>query len=463
MHHANIIVNYYPNNPNGERSQCCWEGCFSKNIDPSSGRIWTKKLPAAKGRGNCYHPSCWDKCHSEVNPHTFDSAYYSGLKTPIEDQEAESLDSIPVPEFKTPDKPDTPHVAPNDASAALEGLAKVLLGPLAGQLGSLTDISTKVDKALLEGRVKMDQQIEALNRIATESWSDEKLIDMIAKHAPIKASKIEVSWNGDTSKLEGLVHKDIPEIAEMLLVSREVYAYGAAGAGKTFMSKQIADLLGLDFQFFQFGKMSPESVIKGFIDGNGQKQEQRFLNSVPRKCLIVIDEFDRTPSHIAVLLNSLLANGYIDARGHEGPIFRGQECYILALGNTTMRGRDEYFPEAVAQEFPTLDRFKFYHVEYDADLETSISNGINPACRPWVKWVQALRPEAMSGKHGKVFATPRATYDGCKLLSHTSLSTERIVDATVFKGLDRSTRDKLVAQFPLTPVIEKRESMRVKS
>src|SRR5579871_3061229 len=419
----------------------------------------------SRGKGRSYHPKCWD------DQRDFDSYYTGTLPSgeyliqgepePSEDNET----PLPEPNPFTPPKDDVympvdtpkptpipePIPSPSEATTAIQALANVMLGPLASKIQSLENLDAKVDQAVSA----------AMSALNVQSIDETRVIDLVRKHS-VKESRIEFVTPDTTRKLEGLVHKDVPTIAEMLLVAQNVYIYGAAGAGKTFMARQIADLLGLEFHPFQISKMSPQSVLKGFIDGNGGKQEQRFINAVQRPSLIFFDEFDRWPSHITTFLNGFLANGYIDARGHEHPISRHSESYVLMAGNTSMRGRDEYFPEAVAQEFPTMDRAKFFHVEYDQNLEQGVALSINPNCTPWIQWVQGIRPEAMSGKHGKVFATPRATYDGAKLLGYTDLSATLVADACVFKGLDKSTREKLLTQFPLASLDSCRKTMRVK-
>ena len=284
---------------------------------------------------------------------------------------------------------------------------------------------------------------------------DEKRVLELIYENSIRESSIILTLDGRESRLEGFVHKSVPAIAETLAIHRNVYIWGAAGSGKTTMSAQIATLLTDGaLEIIQCGKLSPESTLKGFVDGHGNRQEQRFIEALQRECVIFLDEFDRWPSHLTTLLNSTLANGYIDARGHGAVIKRHDKCYILAAGNTTMRGRDEYFPEAIAQEFSTIDRFFYFHVEYDLELERGLSAAINPNAGPWARWVQTLRPEVMSGKHGKVVATPRASYEGAKMLRYAkSLTVESVADGTVFKGIDAATKSALLTQFPL-PIME---------
>lgn len=298
---------------------------------------------------------------------------------------------------------------------------------------------------LLKGKIQPANQKAELD--------ETRVIELILENG-VRESSITLTFEGTERKLEGFVHKDVSTIAEVLAVHRNVYIWGAAGAGKTTMASQIATLLTSGaLEVIQCGKLSPESSLKGFVDGHGNKQEQRFIEALQRECIIFLDEFDRWPSHLTTLLNSTLANGYIDARGHEKTITRHEKCYILAAGNTTMRGRDEYFPEAIAQEFSTIDRFFYFHVEYDVELERGIAKSINPKSNPWVKWVQKLRPEVMTGKHGKVVATPRASYEGAKLLLNArSLTVEQIADGTVFKGIDAATKQKLLEKFPLPEV-----------
>lgn len=311
--------------------------------------------------------------------------------------------------------------SPNGA----DGLAAVL-GPLAGAIAPYLE-----DR--IAGKVDEDRVLELIEQ-AINSTS---------------YTRIETTLNGEPlAKLEGAIHPQVPTILELLRCGANVYAYGPPGAGKTHLAAQVAQALNVPMHVFQLGKMSPESAIKGFIDASGTLREQEFLEAISSESLVFLDELDRWPAHLVTLLNSLLANGYIVARGH-GQVRRHDRCYILGAGNTAMRGRDDYFPEATAQEFSTLDRFAFVHVDYDSSLEDTISLAINPAAKPWVEWVRKLRPEALSGRHGKVLATPRAMYDGARYLRYTSLSVDAIARITVFKGISESTVTALLAQFPL--------------
>lgn len=384
-------------------SNCAYEKCFyGGRISVGQEFTWSRR-----GTKGVWHVDC---------------------KEAMEREQGTYSEPIAVAAF-TNDEPIT--ATTNKGTDQLLGiLTDALVGPITARLETL---ESRSDVQLDEGRI----------------------VELIHEHA-VRETSVTIDYNGEHRNLTGLVHKDVASIAELLTVHGNVYIHGAAGAGKTTMARQIAELLGACFEVFQMGKLSPESSIKGFIDGNGQKQEQRFIAAIQRPCLVFLDEFDRWPSHLATLLNSLLANGYIDARGHDTHIYRHPKCYILAAGNTTMRGRDEYFPEAVAQEFSTIDRFAYFHVDYDLDLERAVSQEINPCADAWVRWVQALRPEAMSGKHGKVVATPRASYEGSKLIRYTSLSLDAIADALVFKGIERSTRDKLVTMFPLPTITQRK-------
>lgn len=389
---------------------CRLDDCSVENKKISTGDqiVWVRRGPNAK---KIYHKDCYTKLTSKENDETETETETEGFK-------------LPPPEPKNGELPTPKLSEKTEENQAMKFLAD-----------------------------KLTPFLEKTLQIDNSNIDEEKVLELVKQYS-VKEVHITVESPDGVKDLEGYVHKSVPEIVKLLpvVLNRAIYGYGGAGAGKTHMGKQIAELLGIEFQAFQYGKLSPESGLKGFMDGNGNKQEQRFIECLQKPSLIFFDEFDRWPSHLTTLLNSVLANGYIDARGHETHINRHNKCYILAMGNTTMRGRDEYFPEATQQEYSTMDRFYFYAIEYDTDLERALTLSFNPNAEPWMQWVQKIRPEAMSGKHGKVFATPRASYEGAKTLRYTDMSVENIADGTVFKGIDKVTKDKLLASYPLPKI-----------
>jgi hypothetical protein len=324
--------------------------------------------------------------------------------------------------------------------------------PAAGVTGASDPIGLLASAMFphMEARLKAKVDAGQVQRIVDERTADliESAIAQVKEWLkPVQV--LEVRLPDSVQRVEG-AHPKLADAVQLLQVCNAVYIYGPPGAGKTFAAEQIAKVLNARLVPFQAGKLSTESIIRSFTDANGKAQDTAFMDAYSEdNTLIFLDEFDRWPTHLQVLLNTALANGYLQSR--QGRIDRGKN-FILAAGNTNLRGRDEYFPEAQASEFSTLDRFACLNWPYDEAHEDSIAESINPKSKAWVAWIRKIRPEALSGKRGKVLATPRAMYDGAKALRCTTLTVDAIADAFVFKGIDKATRDYFVSAYPLPSI-----------
>jgi hypothetical protein len=326
----------------------------------------------------------------------------------------------------------------NNGSAG-NGSGLDLLGMIAGAVTPIvaSQVTEQVSKAL-QGR---------------DFLNEDRVLELVeqALDSCRPTTRIEIRESGKPTKVIEGAHEALPKTLRYLSIGLSVYWHGPAGGGKTHAAEQVADALSARFCPIQCGKLSSESVLKGLVTVSGQAAETAFADALAEShdspVLLFLDELDRWPSHLAVLLNSLLANGYIATR-HAGRVDRGKHLYILAAGNTNMRGRNDFFPEAVAQEFSTIDRFTFVAFNYDEALEERIALSLNPHALPWVNWVRSIRPEALSGKYGKILATPRASFDGAKALA-IGIPAADLASDLVFKGADEITRRHFLAAHPL--------------
>jgi hypothetical protein len=338
------------------------------------------------------------------------------------------------------------NVFPTDAAptgkvdAASGDVVGMLAAAMAPRLNSL--LNAKVDA----------QQVRSIVDDRVADLVEAAMVQLEQKLRPVHRLEVRLP-SGKVTQVDG-AHPKLKVAVELLQCNGILYIQGPAGAGKSHAAKQIATALGCKFVPMQAGKLSTESLIRGFTGANDQRCNTLFVDAYQADdTLIFLDEFDRWPVHLQVLLNTALANEYLQSTWGDVP--RGKN-YILAAGNTNLRGRDEYYTEAQASEFSTIDRFPFLHWPYDTAHEDSIVSSINPspAAKSWARWVRSIQSEALSGKRGKILATPRAMYDGAKALRLTSLSMEDLADTYVFKLVDRATRDYFVSAYPLPNVTE---------
>lgn len=233
-----------------------------------------------------------------------------------------------------------------------------------------TEESTKDEQALIAaiknlrggaidaGKVE-EIVLNVLNRMAKE---DHKKVSAVVKKARQNAKK-----DGEVycEKFERIVAK--------VARGNNVYLYGRAGSGKSHTAEQVAERLGLDF----YGQTTIQFAhdVRGYGDAGGNYQETPFFKAFAHGGLYFQDEYDRSNSEAAIVLNSALANGWYDfpivGRVNAHPDFR-----FMAAGNTLMKGADEEYVTGQIIDASCRDRFCcFFEVDYNHTVEMKIAGG----------------------------------------------------------------------------------------
>lgn len=233
----------------------------------------------------------------------------------------------------------------------------------------------------------------------------------------------------DTSSVElGTVHYNQSKLITMLAAGCNVYLYGPAGSGKTTAGKHCAKAFKLPFYFT--GKIDSEYLLLGFNNAQGETVRTQFREAYEHGGVFLFDEIDRSAPSAFTALNAALANGI--CAFPDGVIAMHKDFKCIAAGNTRMSGADNTYIAGQQQDASSVDRFAFLQWGYDEKLERALAS--NAA---WCEYVQAARAqvEARGINH---LITPRATLDGCKLLS-AGLSWQETSEAVLWKGLEPST------------------------
>ena len=91
-----------------------------------------------------------------------------------------------------------------------------------------------------------------------------------------KVHKIELPERPPFETSE-VLHKDFDTILSMVLDHEPVYLCGPAGTGKSYIAKQLAKAIGVEY--FYTNSVTDEVQIKGFIDANGNYHKTQFYDS----------------------------------------------------------------------------------------------------------------------------------------------------------------------------------------
>ena len=193
-----------------------------------------------------------------------------------------------------------------------------------------------------------------------------------AAEAAANGKKLITLADGSTVEVSGKVHAAFADVCLNAKYNIHTYIYGPAGTGKTYLCKQVAAALGLEFYSDQ--KISNDFQLTGFIDASGKYQETELYRAATCGGIYMLDEFDASDECAAVVLNTALANGYMTFPG-VGRVELHKDFHVIACGNTIGRGADTDYTGRNCLDAATLDRFAVLSVGYDPEIELAKAGG----------------------------------------------------------------------------------------
>jgi cobaltochelatase CobS len=242
-------------------------------------------------------------------------------------------------------------------------------------------------------------------------------------------TRLDITRHGDPiPHALGLVHRDTAKIINALSAGVNVYLHGPAGSGKTTVARKVAEAFNLQFYFA--AKVESEYQLMGFKDAKGETVRTQFREAYEHGGVFLFDEMDASSPSAVVALNAALANGICPFP--DAIIERHADFICLGAGNTTLAGANRQYAGRNQLDAASIDRFAFIEFGYDDDLERALATDA-----AWCEYVQSVRA-AVAERGLSHLVTPRATYDGCKLLA-AGLDRDTVAKMCVFKGLDADT------------------------
>lgn len=300
---------------------------------------------------------------------------------------------------------------------------------------------------------KAQQLAQLLSELGGKGVDAEQLTQAVqaevAKVADsIRITRVEVVLPDATRPLPELHHKDLPKLVAKVAAGVNVFIVGPAGTGKSVAAEQVAQALDRRFFALSFGPTTPTSKLFGYNDANGTFQETPLFqayNAEGEGGIFLGDELDNGHPGLLAEQNQFLANGHCAFAC--GMIKRHAKFQYIATGNTYGRGGDRLFVGRNQLDAATLDRFVFHSLGIDEDLEEKAAmrystNDSAPACRAWIATVRKVRAQAESLKIPMV-ASPRASIDGCKLITTGAFTKDEITEDVLLKGVGNDVRSKL--------------------
>ncbi len=176
-------------------------------------------------------------------------------------------------------------------------------------------------------------------------------------------------------------HPLFEKVLRLVRSGVSVMLVGPAGAGKSYLGKQVAKALGRKFGTLHCSAGVSESQVTGWLLPVGEGGAFKFQPShfatlyTEGDAVFLIDEIDRADANMLTVLNGALANGTLHIpQCVDRPAWaRGDNMAIIAAANTFGTGADSQYVGAGQLDAATLDRFYIVYMGYDAALEHAIA------------------------------------------------------------------------------------------
>ena len=191
-----------------------------------------------------------------------------------------------------------------------------------------------------------------------------------------------------TSVDEFILRPLVQKILSDILARNNVYLYGGAGTGKTYLAGELKKFLGWNLivvncnQFTSALELIGGQTIDGYQEG---KVVRAFGNLNPdgspmgKGCILLLDELPKIDPNTAGILNSVLASiGEYNSSGEpatiqnaKGDVIQRGECFIMATGNSLLNTKDAEYEANFKQDLSLQDRFtgSTYKVFVDEKFE----------------------------------------------------------------------------------------------
>ena len=156
-------------------------------------------------------------------------------------------------------------------------------------------------------------------------------------------------------------------IGAMIDAGCNVFIAGPPGLGKTYSVEQYCIRHRIPLFMCTSPQMSVD--ITGYTDANGKYVPSEFIKGCvyKGKCVILIEEIDRSLPDALIPMNSAIANGILGTLGL-GTISVNPDAIFIATGNTNGLGATDDITTAQQLDGSTLDRFVTEWVDWNHDV-----------------------------------------------------------------------------------------------
>jgi cobaltochelatase CobS len=313
--------------------------------------------------------------------------------------------------------------------------------PSGFDLGSLGSILEQVARAAAESALADFQPSAAV---------DEQIVrDIVAEG--IAAATIPQTVTVISPKVpQGVTiqgcHRDFTKVVKIVQMGLQPWLHGEAGTGKTTLSMQIAESLGLPFYGKSLTAQTTESSFYGYQTADGSLIRKAFREAWENGGVFLLDEVSSAHSNLISGINMALANGVCEFP--DGMIPKHEDFRVIAAANDIGMGPTAKYPKGIRQDASFRDRFVFVEITLDESVvEAGVRSRIQGAdADRWLSVWSVARSNAR--QDGSLDVTPRSAFQGADLIS-LGFSLRDAAEAAILRGADGSVATKILADTGL--------------
>jgi cobaltochelatase CobS len=184
------------------------------------------------------------------------------------------------------------------------------------------------------------------------------------------------------AKMEGKCHNALSLVLRRVKAGlKNLLVVGPAGSGKSTLASDLAKSMSLNFASVSCSAGMSEWYLTGrslpnLQTGHSVYQTSDFIRLYENGGVFLCDELDAADANVMIVINSALANGYLNipARVDNPVAKRHKDFYFVGAANTFGTGATMMYVGRNQLDAATLDRFSgaVVSVGYDMELETSL-------------------------------------------------------------------------------------------